>query len=120
MSLAIIPYLVLTNEDWEDGLLLDDGGDPAEPLDLTGSSFRAQIRASEASLLVILEASTDNGLLAVDSDPETGFISWNVPRATMAAIEPGEYVYDIVWTKPDTSRDTIVAGTLTVKRGITR
>jgi hypothetical protein len=120
MSLTIIDYLVLTNEDWEDGLVLDDGGDPAEPLDLTGSSFRAHLRPAPGSLLVTLEASTANGRLVIADNPESGTLNWNVPKALMATIEPGEYVYDIVWTKPDLSSDTVAAGTVTVHRGVTR
>jgi hypothetical protein len=120
MSLTIIDYLVLTNEDWVDSLLLDDGGDPAEPVDLTGSEFLAQLRSEPGSLTVVLEASTDNGRLVISSEPETGGLSWNIFQDEMRLIEPGVYHYDIVWTRPGGYADTIVAGKVTVERGITR
>lgn len=120
MAFTQIDYLVLTNEDWEDGIALDDGGDPAAPIDLTGSSLRAHLRTVPESLVVALEASTDNGRLLIAEDPETGIFNWNVPKATMATIEPGEYVYDLVWIKPDGSSDTVSGGTVTVQRGVTR
>ena len=120
MSLTIIDYLVKTNEDWLDGLFLDDGADPPEPHDLTGSSFRAHLRASPESLVVVLECSTANGRLLIASDPETGGLAWNVMKAEMKLIEPGVYHYDMLWTKPDGHEDVVAAGTITVERGITR
>lgn len=120
MSLTIIDYLVLTNEDWTDSLILDDGGDPAEPINLTGSSFEAQLRDAPGSLTVVLACSTGNGRLVISSEPETGGISWNVMRNEMRLIEPGVYHYDMVWTRPGGYADTVIAGTVTVERGITR
>jgi hypothetical protein len=120
MSLTIIDYLVLTNEDWEDSIELDDGAEDPEPLDLTGSSFKSQLRTEEGSLTVVLECSTDNGRLVIDADPLTGKVSFNVSKSMLSLMTPGVYVYDTVWIKPDLSQDTVAAGTVTVKRGITR
>lgn len=120
MSLTLIDYEVLTNEDWVDSLLLDDGGDPASPIDLTGSAFEAQLRSEPGSLTVVLECSTANGRLVISSDPETGGLSWNVLQDEMRLIEPGLYHYDMVWTKPGGYADTVIAGTVKVERGITR
>jgi hypothetical protein len=120
MSLTIIDYLVKTNEDWLDGMFLDDGAGPPVAHDLTGSSFKAHIRTEPDSLTVVLECSTDNGRLLISSDPETGGLSWNVMRAEMRLIEPGVYHYDMVWTRPGGYADTVIAGTVTVERGITR
>ena len=119
-SLTIVDYLVLTNEDWRDGLVItaDDDGDV--PVDLTGSSFLAHIRDNADRLHVIVTASTDNGKLVVSDPPTDGVLSWNINADEMATITPGDYVYDIVWTTAGGVIDTIIAGKITVKRGVTR
>lgn len=121
MSLTLVDYLVLTNEDWRDTLDLFVGDDPetGDPVDLTGSSFRAQLRTSEHTLNVSLECSTTNGRLVVD-EPASGRVSWNVPPEILRTLEPGVYVYDMVWTNAGGVEDTFIAGTVTIKRGITR
>lgn len=120
MSLTIVDYLVRTNEDWRDSLNLTSGvGEEAEPVDLTGSTFAAQIRSSPDALFVLLEASTTNGRLVI-ADAAGGVLSWNITADEMATLVPATYAYDIVWTNPDGLIDTFVAGTLTVERGITR
>jgi len=118
-----INYLVSTNEDWRDGFLIEEA---AAPVDLTGSSFIAHIRETENTLSIVLAASTDNGLLEIAPDQgdtgseTTGVVSWNVPETTMRLIEPGEYVWDIVWIDADGNQDMIAAGSVEIKRGITR
>jgi hypothetical protein len=120
MSLTVIDYLLKTNEDWQDSIELDDGAVSPTPLDVTGSSFLAHVRTEPDSLDIVLAASTANNMLVIAEDPTTGVVSWNVPKSVLSLIEPGVYVYDMVWTKADTSEDTVVEGTITVKRGITR
>lgn len=120
MSLTIVDYLVRTNEDWRDSLSLTTGvGDDAEAVDLTGSTFSAQIRSTPDTLLVLMEASTTNGKLVI-ADAAGGVLSWNIAADEMATLVPAIYAYDMVWTNPDGIIDTFVAGTLTVERGITR
>jgi hypothetical protein len=123
MSMTVIEYLVLTNEDWVDTLELttlaeDEEDDPA-PVDLTGSSFAAHIRTSPDALNKIVIATTGNGRLVV-AEPANGLLAWNIPAEEMAVIEPGVYFYDIVWTSADGIIDTIAAGHVTVQRGVTR
>ncbi|HEY8356696.1 MAG TPA: hypothetical protein VIL30_04465 [Ramlibacter sp.] len=116
MSLTTVNYLVLTNEDWRDTLELENNGDP---VDLTGSAFRAQLRTTADTLAVALDASTSNGRMVI-ADAPGGILSWNVAPEVLEDMEPGTYVYDIVWTTPGGVEDTIVDGTITLKRGVTR
>lgn len=121
MSLTQVDYLIRTNEDWRDSLELTTGEpESAVPVDLTGSTFRAEIRSAPDLLTVILEASTENDRLVI-SDPATdGILSWNISTSVMAQLKPGLYVYDIVWTQPNGVVDTFVAGNITIERGVTR
>jgi hypothetical protein len=118
-----IDYLVSTNEDWRDSLLI---AEDEEPVDLTGSSFIAHIRETKDTLSIILAASTDNGLLEIAPNQgetfsvDTGVVSWNVAETTMRLIEPGKYVWDIVWIDADGNQDMIAAGSIEIVRGITR
>lgn len=118
MSFTVVDYLVTTNEDWRDALELTDDQDA--PIDLSGSTFLAHIRESSDSLSVALVASTENGRLAIADPPTSGIIAWNLAASELALVPPGVYVYDIVWTSAGDIADTVVGGTITVKRGITR
>lgn len=119
MSYTEINYLLLTNEDWQDALCIEDKDGP---VDLAGSSFRAEVRTTEDSLAVALVASTKTGneRLLIAGVDAPGVVSWNVSKETLKLLAPGTYVYDLQWTLPDAHVDTIVGGTITIKRGITR
>lgn len=120
MGFAVVALETFSNEDFGAGFTInDDDG----PVDLTGSEFIAHIRSSKDSLSVILEASTDNGLLVIgdqESTGEFGLVEWNIPVDVIQEIEPGTYVYDVTWIMPGGARDTTHGGTFTVNRGITR
>lgn len=120
MSYSVIPYTSFTNEDFDDGFMIEDADGP---VDLTGSQFVVHIRKSVDSLSVILEASTDNGMLVIadqDATGEMGLVEWAIPAEVAATIPPGEYPFDILWIMPDGRRDTIGGGTITFMRGVTR
>jgi hypothetical protein len=123
MSLATIDYAVKQNEDWIDSFQIFDAtdeGEPGDPRDLTGSSFRAHFRADPDGATVYLEASTDNGRLQVGDDPVEGWVHWNVPRSVLKGVPPGIYHYDVVWTDAGGAVDTVAEGIWTLKIGITR
>lgn len=120
MSYAAIPYSTFTNEDFDDGFMIEDADGP---VDLTGSEFVAHIRKSADDLSVILEASTANGMLVIadqEATGEMGLVEWAIPANVAATIPPGEYPFDILWIMPDGRRDNIGGGTITFERGITR
>lgn len=123
MSYTEINYLVSTNEDWRDAMQIEDDDGPVS---LAGSSFIAHIRRFQDDLAVVLECSTSNGLLTIaDGQDETasqtvGVLSWNVTDDVLRLIEPGEYVYDVLWSEPGGSVDMIAGGSIQIVRGITR
>lgn len=110
-----IDFLISTNEDWLDALVLKDGEN--NPIDLTGSTFRAHIRREPDALTVVLNATSANGLLVILESAA----AWNVPFATIVEkLNPGTYAYDFLWTDADGVVTRIAEGTLTVELGITR
>lgn len=123
MSLTIVNFIVSTNEDWQDSLLIQSG-DPLEAVDLTGSTFKAHLRAPIEALSPEIELSTANERLFFDpdqADPDLkGLLSFNVPHAVMRYVAIGTYSMDIVWTNVDGVVDRIVNGTVQVQRGVTR
>lgn len=120
MSFTLIPLETFTNEDFDDGfMLVDDDG----PVDLTGSEFIAHIREAADTLAVVLECSTDNGMLVIadqGATGETGLVEWSIPEDVARTIPDGVYHYDVVWIMPGGKRDTTHGGTITFYRGITR
>lgn len=120
MSLTIVDYLVATNENWRDSVTLESG-DPAGPVDLTGSTFRAHLRQPAEALHTVLVCTTENGRLVIaDQEEDTGVLAWNVPVEVLQYIEPGEYAYDVVWTDAEGNIDRFMAGKVTIQRGVTR
>lgn len=120
MSYTVIPYSTFTNEDFDDGFMLEDDDGP---VDLTGSGFIAHIRQSVDNLAVILEASTINGMLIIadqNVEDELGLVEWAIPADVAATIPPGVYPFDILWIMPGGGRDNIGGGTITFQRGVTR
>lgn len=127
MSLWEIKFAVSTNEDWVDTIaVVENQGEEDElPYDLTGSSLRMHIRSAAEKLKVLLELSTDNGLLIIEpaegGDPYPNKFTVFVPQQTVDDLKPGNsYVYDIVWEKPDGRLINFIAGTIAVNLGITR
>ena len=120
MSYAVLPFSTFTNEDFDDGFLLqDDDG----PIDLTGSEFIVHIRQSVDNLAMVLEASTENGLLILADQAvadEMGLVEFSIPAQTAALVAPGSYPYDILWIMPGGGRANVGGGTITFNRGVTR
>lgn len=67
--------------------------DDDTPVDLTGRSGRMQVRPSRDSATVTLELTTANGRFLFP-DAEDGQVQFQVPASDMAALLPGNYVYD--------------------------
>lgn len=120
MTLFSINFAISTNEDWVDSLVFVSG-EEQEPLDLSGSSFKMQLRTVPEKLTKIDEFSTENSRLVIEPAIEdVGKLSIVVPKETVDNISPGVYVYDLVWTMADGRAVNLAAGTVTVKLGITR
>lgn len=122
MALYEINFSVSTNEDWVDALKFQEGPEGSETaIDLTGSSFLMHVKETATQLSEDLILSTGNGRLIIEPAPEDeGKLSIFVPQETVNDLNPGSYVYDIVWTMADGREVNLAAGTLTVNLGITR
>lgn len=122
MSLYQINFAVSTNEDWVDTLQFQEGPEGSQtPVDLTGSSFLMHVKEAATQLAEELILSTDNGRLIIEPAPEDeGKLSIYVPQETVNDLNPGVYVFDVVWTMADGREVNLAAGTLTVILGITR
>ena len=74
-------FSVVTNADWRDVLQFvwaPGTANAGQPLDITGISFRAQLRATAADAQVLLDISTTNSLFVVDG--QLGQLAFAVPE----------------------------------------
>ena len=84
--------------------------------DLTGYTFRMQVRATADSSTVLLEiTSSQYGSITA----ATGKISWTVPATITAAITEGMYYYDLELVSGSTVR-RIIEGKFEVSAEVTR
>lgn len=72
--------------------------DSDELLDLTGYSARLQVKSLRTNEMII-NASTDNGLLTIELNTST--ITLIVPAEDMALVPLGRYKFDLEITTPD-------------------
>jgi hypothetical protein len=87
-------FAVKNTADWRDALAFRTQAE--ESLDITGITFRAQLRTAVDSPVLAggdFELSTENGLLV--NGGTTGLLSWRVPRSMMIGLEAGTYLMDI-------------------------
>lgn len=93
-------FAVANNSDWTDQIKFlqpsvpDDPNSELVPLDLTGITFRGQMRPSTDSPVVALTVGTDDSTI-VNSGVD-GMLTWNVPAASFLGMEPGNYVFDLL------------------------
>jgi hypothetical protein len=85
-----------------------------DPFDLTGLAVRAQFKRRRKGAAA-LTATTANGLLYTGVDPTLGKLSWIFPQATVGALVPATYQFDVITT----DKDLLFGGTWTVRQGIT-
>ena len=82
-------------------------------LNLTGSSFLAQIRKSHNS-------STVKGTFTASHDGVGGNLTLSLTDIQTAAIESGRYVYDVVIKDSANERTKVLEGSVLVNIGITK
>ena len=92
-------------------LSLTDSVDDA--LNLTGSSFLAQVRKSHASSTVKATFTTTN-------DGNGGNLTIKLPDVQTAALEAGRYVYDVMQTASDGIKTRLIEGQLIVTPSVSR
>ena len=92
-------------------LSLTDSVDDA--LNLTGSSFLAQVRKSHASSTVKATFTTTN-------DGNGGNLTIKLTDVQTAALEAGRYVYDVMQTAGDGIKTRLIEGQLIVTPSVSR
>tara|TARA_B100000427_G_C15458296_1_gene572849 strand:+ start:403 stop:738 length:336 start_codon:yes stop_codon:yes gene_type:complete len=92
-------------------LSLTDSVDDA--LNLTGSSFLAQVRKSHASSTVKATFTTTN-------DGNGGNLTIKLTDVQTAALESGRYVYDVMQTASDGIKTRLIEGQLIVTPSVSR
>lgn len=92
--------------------LKDAAGDP---IDITGRVYSAQIKRKP-------DDSTSIATFSCSITSESGgIVTMSLPKETTAALQPGNYVYDFVENNTITGIElTLMRGTLTVERDVTR
>lgn len=87
------------------------------PTDLTGYTFRMQVRATAASSTVLLEITTSNyGTITAS----TGKLYWSVPASITAAVAAGIYYYDLELVSGGGIVKRILEGKFEVSAEVTR
>ncbi len=86
-------FNLANNADWTDKIqfLQEDG---VTPLQLTGITFRGQMRPEADSPVVALTIGTSDGTLQVDGP--NGMLIWDVPASMFDGMEAGNYVFDLL------------------------
>jgi hypothetical protein len=85
------------------------------PIDITGRTYRAQIRTTAESPTIVATYQ-----VTVTSAVE-GLIEFWLGSATTAALVAGQrYVYDVEETSSPRGPDTLIRGTVTVEPDVTR
>lgn len=109
------------NEDWLESMLylVDADPEPIDQLDLRGIVFLMEVRREADDHEVILQASTDDGTLAIGAPPDYGFLRINVPVTEMRTQKAGNYVADITATADNFIR-VVVQMNLTIVEGVTK
>lgn len=92
------------------------------PIDLSGYSARMQIRSEHSSSNVLIELTTANGRIALNT-PTTGGIQLKITAADAEAISWSSGVYDlelIHTVGAEQVVDNILYGNVTVRKNVTR
>ena len=101
------------NIDWAGGFTLYLNG---AARDLTGATFKANIRVNEADADPVATLSTDDNTIALSGTPTDGRVFLKVPSGTL---DPGPYVYDVRMTIDD-AEELVWVGSINVQLGVTR
>ena len=80
-------------------------------VDLTNHTARAQIRKHRGSL-------TTTSFIVGFPDRAKGKVKLTIPSYVTAAMKPGRYIYDILFTKPGGTKEIVLEGTVRVRQGI--
>tara|TARA_B100001094_G_scaffold272492_1_gene278354 strand:+ start:37 stop:627 length:591 start_codon:yes stop_codon:yes gene_type:complete len=112
MSVVYVNNITIdSGEDFsQDFTLLESGG---KFVDLTNYSAKGQIRKhADSSTAITFQIGYINRL--------QGKIELNIPRWTTCLLKPGRYVYDVMVTKPNGTKEMVLEGTALVRPGASK
>jgi len=113
---------IAKNADWVVpfvyGTLASDGV-TINPIDLTGSTIKMEIKADELEHEGIVYCYSPDGGIYINDDPTTGSFWIVVLRTQSIRLAPGGYVADIVRTMPSGYQERLWEGTCVVVDGTT-
>ena len=112
MSVVYVNNITVdSGEDFsQDFTLLESGG---KLVDLTNYSAKGQIRKhADSSTAITFQIGFINRL--------QGKIELNIPRWTTCLLKPGRYVYDVMVTKPNGTKEMVLEGTALVRPGASK
>lgn len=89
------------------------------PVDITGYTFRMQIRESIDSALVLAEFTSETGEFYLE-DPAAGIFALEVPSTKTEEFTFESGVYDIECIFPDGRVSRIIEGKVSLSREVTR
>lgn len=129
-NLLALPLLSLTietgnSEDWIESIKyvvdLESGADPSTfpQVDLRGIDFEMEVRRTSKGHEVVINASSEDGSIAIGEPPDFGYLIINVGFAEMRQLQAGQYVGDIRG-KDDKYTRICIQIDLTIFDGITR
>lgn len=90
----------------------------SRPVNLTGYTARMQVREKHQSTNAILDLTTENGGITIDSS--CGAININVAASVTENIVPKTYVYDLELSSVDDFVVRLIEGQFTVTPEVTR
>ncbi len=112
--------LIAKNETWMTTLQYTTSvTSPATPIDLTGSRLCLQIRDREEDHSALVQVSTDDGGIFIN-DAVNGLFTIVIEEDRSALLPEGEFVADLIRTRPDGYDERLWEGSVTVNDGTTR
>lgn len=116
---ARVDMEIVNNASWEDAFQFGSPDDAS--WNLTGQTFRMDVKGSKDQTVALLTLTTANGRIVTD-DVTQRVVHLNVPDATIqSSLLPGEYVYDFIMIDGSNPaiRVALMHGKVKVRQGVT-
>jgi len=107
-------YVAYRGDDWIKKFTLINNSDPS--YNYAGTTVLMQVKADTEDTVSVLQATPTPDTATLGR----AIIDINIPGAQVAAVSPGEYVYDIQYTLPDGRIRTYLKGSFTVTADTSR